>query len=109
MNILHLAPSWLRCMATDAQQALAMSTSLQQIKMVNTRVFQTGVYFTLTLSYWASAVHHRCCEVMKNLQLWVGILELNDQDSYVPVSTEEKKGVKTGGVYVLQQQVNSCP
>ena len=54
-------------------------------------------------------MYHRCCEVMKNLQLWVGILELNDQDSYVPVSTEEKKGVKTGGVYVLQQQVNSCP
>ena len=54
-------------------------------------------------------MHHRCCEVMKNLQLWVGILELNDQDSYVPVSIEEKKGVTTGGVYVLQQQVNSCP
>ena len=46
---------------------------------------------------------HRCCEVMKNLQLWVGILELNDQGSYVPVSIEERKDVRTGGVYVLRQ------
>ena len=46
--------------------------------------------------------------MMKNLQLWVGILEINDQGSYVPVSIEEHKDVKTGGVYVLQQ-VNSYP
>ena len=49
----------------------------------------------------------RCCEVMKNLEMWVGILELNEQGSYVPVSIEERKDVKTGGVYVLRQVVNS--
>lgn len=45
----------------------------------------------------------RCCEVMKNLQLWVGILELNDQGSYVPVPIEEWRDVRAGGVYVLRQ------
>ena len=49
----------------------------------------------------------RCCEVMKNLEMWVGILELNDQGSYVPVSVEERKDVKTGGVYILRQVVDS--
>ena len=44
---------------------------------------------------------------MKNLDMWVGILELNDQGSYVPVSIEERKDVKTGGVYVLRQVVSS--
>ena len=57
----------------------------------------------MTTMLWSSVVYHRCCEVMKNLQLWVGILELNDQGSYVPVSIEERKDVKTGGVYVLRQ------
>ena len=41
--------------------------------------------------------------MMKNLQLWVGILELNDQGSYVPVPVGEYKDVRTGGVYVLRQ------
>ena len=49
----------------------------------------------------------RCCEIMKNLEMWVRILELNNQGSYVPVSIEECKDVKTGGVYVLRQVVNS--
>ena len=40
---------------------------------------------------------------MKNLELWVEILELNDQGNYVPVSVEERKDIKTGGVYVLRQ------
>ena len=57
----------------------------------------------MTTMLWSSVVYRRCCEVMKNLQLWVGILELNDQGSYVPVSIEERKDVKTGGVYVLRQ------
>ena len=43
---------------------------------------------------------------MKNLEMWVGILELTDQ-GYVPVSIEERKDVKTGGVYVLRQVVSS--
>jgi len=42
---------------------------------------------------------------MKNLEMWVGILELNDQGSYVPVDIEERKDVRTGGVYVLRQVV----
>ena len=44
---------------------------------------------------------------MKNLELWVGILELNDQGSYVPVSIEKHRDVKTGGVYVLRKVVSS--
>ena len=40
---------------------------------------------------------------MKNLEMWVGILELNDQGSYVPAPIEERKDVKTGGVYMLRQ------
>ena len=46
--------------------------------------------------------------MMKNLQLWVEILELNDRGNYVPVSIEEHKDIRTGGVYVLRQ-VNSYP
>ena len=42
---------------------------------------------------------------MKNLELWVTILEINDEGSYVPVAVEEHKDVKTGGVYVLRQVV----
>ena len=49
----------------------------------------------------------RCYEVMKNLEMWVGILELNDQGSFVPVFIEERKDVKTGGVYVSRQVINS--
>lgn len=35
--------------------------------------------------------------------MWVEILELNDEDSYVPVAIEENKNVRTGGVYVLKK------
>lgn len=37
--------------------------------------------------------------------MWVGILELNDEGSYVPVAIEEPKDIKTGEVYVLCQVV----
>ena len=56
--------------------------------------------------WYCVTTYFRCCEVMKNLEMWVGILELNDQGSYVPVSIEERKDVKTGGVYVLRQVVS---
>lgn len=52
-----------------------------------------------------TAMYYRCCEVMKKLRISVGILELNDQGSYVPVSIEERKDVKTGGIYVLRQVI----
>ena len=44
---------------------------------------------------------------MKNLEMWVSILELNDQGNYVPVAIEEKRDVRTGGVYVLRQVLTS--
>ena len=45
---------------------------------------------------------------MKNLEMWVGILELNDQGNYVPVAIEERRDIKTGGVYVIRQVLASC-
>jgi len=45
---------------------------------------------------------------MKNLEMWVDILELNDLGNYVPVAIEERRDVKTGGVYVIRQVLDSC-
>ena len=45
----------------------------------------------------------RYCEVKKNLEMWVRILEPNGHGNYVPVAIEEDKNSGTGGTFVLRK------
>ena len=76
----------LKCMAIDV---LSMGPLLQLMKIANTEALLTSML----------------CVFKWNLEMWVGILELNDEGSYVPVAIEEPKDIKTGEVYVLCQVV----
>lgn len=42
-------------------------------------------------------------EVIKRLEVWVDIMELNDQGEYVPVEVQSKADPKTGGTYLIKQ------
>ena len=42
-------------------------------------------------------------EVIKRLEVWMDIMELNDQGEYVPVEVQSKADPKTGGTYLIKQ------
>ena len=42
-------------------------------------------------------------DVITRLELWVEIMELNDQGEYVPVEIQSKTDYRTGGVYMIRQ------
>ena len=42
-------------------------------------------------------------DVIRRVELWVDIMELNDQGEYVPVEIQSKADVRTGGVYQIRQ------
>ena len=42
-------------------------------------------------------------EVMRRMELWVEILELNDNGEYVPVEVIDRPDVRTGGIFLLRQ------
>lgn len=42
-------------------------------------------------------------EVIKRLEVWVDIMELNDQGEYVPVEVQSKADPRTGGTYLIKQ------
>ncbi|XP_066532600.1 kinesin-like protein KIF13B isoform X2 [Hoplias malabaricus] len=48
-------------------------------------------------------LRERWSEVMRRLELWVQILELNEGGEFVPVEVVPVKGVRTGGVFQLRQ------
>lgn len=45
----------------------------------------------------------RWSEVLRRLELWVQVLELNDGGEFVPVEVTPAKEVRTGGVFRLRQ------
>lgn len=45
----------------------------------------------------------RWSEVMRRLELWVQVLELNEGGELVPVEVTPSKEVRTGGVFQLRQ------
>ena len=45
----------------------------------------------------------RWSEVTQRLELWVEIMELNDQGEYVPVELQTKVDVLTGGIFMIRQ------
>lgn len=45
----------------------------------------------------------RWSEVMRRLELWVQVLELNEGGEFVPVEVTPVKEVRTGGVFRLTQ------
>lgn len=45
----------------------------------------------------------RWSEVMRRLELWVQVLELNEGGEFVPVEVTPSKEVRTGGVFQLRQ------
>ncbi|CAI8000043.1 Kinesin-like protein KIF13B [Geodia barretti] len=42
-------------------------------------------------------------ELTQRLELWVEIMELNDQGEYIPVEQQSKADVMTGGVFMIRQ------
>lgn len=47
-------------------------------------------------------------EVMRRLELWVQVLELNEGGEFVPVEVIPAKDVRTGGVFQLRQVRVAC-
>ena len=45
----------------------------------------------------------RWSEVTRRLELWVQILEINEQGEFVPVEVVPAKDVCTGGIFQLRQ------
>ena len=45
----------------------------------------------------------RWSDVITRLELWVEIMELNDQGEYVPVEIQNKTDTRTGGIYMIRQ------
>lgn len=45
----------------------------------------------------------RWSELTKHLELFVEVMELNDQGEYVPVEIQSKPDVTTGGVFMIRQ------
>ncbi|XP_065186816.1 kinesin-like protein KIF13B isoform X2 [Sycon ciliatum] len=48
-------------------------------------------------------LQERWMEVMRRLELWVEIQELNDNGEYAPVEVIDRPDVRTGGIYLLRQ------
>lgn len=46
---------------------------------------------------------HRWSELTKHLELWVEMMELNEQGEYVPVEIQSKPDVLTGGIFMIRQ------
>ena len=42
-------------------------------------------------------------DVIKRLELWVEIMELNDQGEYVAVELQPKADIKSGGIFQIRQ------
>ncbi|XP_072543181.1 kinesin-like protein KIF13B isoform X1 [Salminus brasiliensis] len=49
------------------------------------------------------SLRERWSEVMRRLELWVQVLELNEGGEFVPVEVVPAKDVRTGGVFQLKQ------
>lgn len=45
---------------------------------------------------------------MRKVELWIQILELNENGEYVPVEVTSSKDVSTGGIFQLRQVINKC-
>eukprot|EP00116_Pleurobrachia_bachei_P001294 sb/3461556/ len=48
-------------------------------------------------------LYDRWSEMMTRLQLWVEVLEINDNGIYSAVEVQQRSDIKTGGVYQLRQ------
>lgn len=42
-------------------------------------------------------------ELTKRLELWVEIMELNEQGEYIPVEIQNKADVATRGIFMIRQ------
>uniref|UniRef100_A0A4W4F4B8 Kinesin family member 13Bb n=1 Tax=Electrophorus electricus TaxID=8005 RepID=A0A4W4F4B8_ELEEL len=49
------------------------------------------------------SLRERWSEVMRRLELWVQVLELNESGEYVPVEVVPERDVRTGGRFLLRQ------
>ncbi|XP_069792215.1 kinesin-like protein KIF13B [Narcine bancroftii] len=49
------------------------------------------------------SLRDRWSEVMRKVELWIQILELNENGEYVPVEVTSSKDVSTGGIFQLRQ------
>ena len=47
-------------------------------------------------------------EHTRHLELWVEIMELNEQGEYEPVEMQTKADVLTGGIFMLRQVEDKC-
>ena len=54
-----------------------------------------GVLLLLTPLRWS--------ELTQRLELWVEMMELNDQGEYIPCEIQSKPEVSTGGVFMIRQ------
>ncbi|KAL5247946.1 hypothetical protein ACHWQZ_G017196 [Mnemiopsis leidyi] len=61
---------------------------------------RTGSIITTNAS---APLYDRWSEMMTRLQLWVEILEINDNGIYSAVEVQERNDIKTGGIYQLRQ------
>ena len=53
-----------------------------------------------------AAAPYRWSEVTRRLELWVQILEINEQGEFVPVEVVPAKDVCTGGIFQLRQVIS---
>ncbi|XP_019855139.1 PREDICTED: kinesin-like protein KIF13B [Amphimedon queenslandica] len=68
---------------------------------------------TLGIQVWGSlepstliveeSLSEKKCHIPKKLEIWVEIMELNDNGDFVPVEVKNKQDVKTGGIYRIHQ------
>ncbi|XP_041067272.1 kinesin-like protein KIF13B isoform X1 [Carcharodon carcharias] len=64
----------------------------------NTSIWDLGIIQAKTRS-----LRDRWSEVMRKIELWIQILELNENGEYVPVEVTLSKDVSTGGIFQLRQ------
>uniref|UniRef100_UPI00398F2433 kinesin-like protein KIF13B isoform X2 n=1 Tax=Pristiophorus japonicus TaxID=55135 RepID=UPI00398F2433 len=64
----------------------------------NPSIWDLGIIQAKTRS-----LRDRWSEVMRKLELWIQILELNENGEYVPVEVTLSKDVSTGGIFQLRQ------
>lgn len=77
----------------------------------NSRVGFTRLVFQLVMKKQRSVTSQmddnlcfgRWSEVMRRLELWIQILEINENGDFVPVEVVPARDVRTGGIFQLRQ------
>lgn len=70
----------------------------------------SGTFGWLVLVLVLTLPHNgRWSEVTRRLELWIQILEINENGDFVPVEVVPARDVRTGGIFQLRQVKTSLP